>query len=200
MPHGAYTRVHFCFVSSAYGLGVTHATAPPVGGGGGGGGGGAPARAGPRPGACRPPLCHSSSQAHKTSTQSHTKQSLTKPGGAPPRSSRARWGDPERPAARPGVPRFCRRTSAVLRLGLRPVRPRALPAARLWGSQAVRGGRLSREVATVGPLAPVTGAPSQTGRLRREPSGVQTLDRSTSHVHMSLIRLGCVSHKHTRNG
>ena len=34
------------------------------------------------PEAWRPPLCHSSSQAHKTSTQSHTKQSLTKPGVA----------------------------------------------------------------------------------------------------------------------
>ena len=33
--------------------------------------------------ACRPsPLRHSSSQAHKTSTQSHPKQSLAKPGGA----------------------------------------------------------------------------------------------------------------------
>ena len=33
-------------------------------------------------GAWRPPLCHSSSQAHETSTQSHTRQSLTKPGVA----------------------------------------------------------------------------------------------------------------------
>ena len=32
--------------------------------------------------AWRPPLCHSSSQAHKTSTQSHTEQSLAKPGVA----------------------------------------------------------------------------------------------------------------------
>ena len=41
-----------------------------------GGGGRAP------PGAWRAPLCHSSSQAHETSTQSRAKQSLAKPGGA----------------------------------------------------------------------------------------------------------------------
>ena len=32
--------------------------------------------------ACRPPLCHSSSQARQTSAQSHPKQSLTKPAAA----------------------------------------------------------------------------------------------------------------------
>ncbi len=48
----------------------------------GGGGGRRRRRKPPQPGAWRPPLCHSSSQAHKTSTQSHTKQSLTKPGVA----------------------------------------------------------------------------------------------------------------------
>ena len=36
----------------------------------------------PTPDACRPPLCHSSSQAPKTSTPSHAKQSLPKPGVA----------------------------------------------------------------------------------------------------------------------